>query len=324
LAAAGTPDFSSIPAISIASLSRDPVATTRVIAEIGRACESAGFFYVVDHGVPHDSIDAIFAAARAFFALPQQRRDALDVHRSPNFRGYVPMGFKGSGVPQRLLEAFQIMLELGPDDPDVRAGSVMHGPNVWPADGPGFSARAFRAAMERYYADVWRLSERALGAFACALGQEADYFQGYFTKPLTQLRLLHYPPQAPEAGAQGVEAHTDPGALTILMQDSVGGLEARNRAGHWIAAPPIPYSFVINVGDMMQRWTDGRFASTPHRVANRTGQGRFSIPFFVNPDYDATIAPVLGGETRDAAFYEPLACGPYIEAAYRAAWPRAG
>jgi isopenicillin N synthase-like dioxygenase len=324
LAAAGTPDFSSIPAISIASLGRDPVATTRVIAEIGRACESAGFFYVVDHGVPHDSIDAIFAAARAFFALPQQRRDALDVHRSPNFRGYVPMGFKGSGVPQRLLEAFQIMLELGPDDPDVRAGSVMHGPNVWPADGPGFSASAFRAAMERYYADVWRLSERALGAFACALGQEADYFQGYFTKPLTQLRLLHYPPQAPEAGAQGVEAHTDPGALTILMQDSVGGLEAHNRAGHWIAAPPLPYSFVINVGDMMQRWTDGRFASTPHRVANRTGQGRFSIPFFVNPDYDATIAPVLGGETRGAALYEPLACGPYIEAAYRAAWPRAG
>jgi isopenicillin N synthase-like dioxygenase len=128
--AAETKDFSSIPAISIAGLGRDAAATNRVAAEIGRACESAGFFYVVDHGVPHDAIDAIFAAARAFFALPRELRDALDVHRSPNFRGYVPMGLKGSGVPRRLLEAFQIMLELGPDDPDVRAGSVMHGPNV--------------------------------------------------------------------------------------------------------------------------------------------------------------------------------------------------
>ncbi len=322
--AAEPSDFSSIPAISIAALGRDAAATDRVVAEIGRACESAGFFYVVDHGVPHDAIDAIFAAARAFFALPQERRDALDVHRSPNFRGYVPMGFKGLGVPQRLLEAFQIMLELGPDDPDVRAGSVMHGANVWPPDGPGFSASAFRAAMEPYHDAVWRLSERVLSAFARALGQAPDYFQGYFTKPLTQLRLLHYPPQPPEAGAQGVEAHTDPGALTILMQDSVGGLETRNRAGQWIAAPPIPYSFVINIGDMMQRWTNGRFVSTPHRVANRTGQGRFSIPFFVNPDYGATIAPALGGKARGAALYEPLACGPYIEAAYRAAWPRAG
>ena len=131
---------------------------------------------------------------------------------------------------------------------------------------------------------------------------------------------MHYPPQPAQPGAQGVEAHTDPGALTILLQDEVGGLEARNRAGEWIAASPIPYSLVINIGDMMQRWTNGRFVSTPHRVANRTGRGRFSVPFFVNPDYDATIAPAFGGE----ALYEPLACGPYIEAAYRAAWPRAG
>src|SRR5271166_120337 len=175
--AAEPSDFSSIPAISIAGLGRHAAATDRIVAEIGRACETAGFFYVVDHGVPHASIDAIFAAARAFFALPQGLRDAVDVHRSPNFRGYVPMGFKGAGVPQRLLEAFQIMLELGPDDPDVRAGSVMHGPNVWPADGPGFSADAFRAAMERYHEAVSRLSQRVLSAFACALGQEPDYFR---------------------------------------------------------------------------------------------------------------------------------------------------
>jgi isopenicillin N synthase-like dioxygenase len=252
--AAEARDFSSIPMISVAGLGRgDAAAIDRVVAEIGSACETAGFFYVVDHGVPRDAIDAIFVGARAFFALPRAMRDAIDVHSSRNFRGYVPIGFKGSGVPLRQLEAFQIMLDLGPDDPDVRAGLVMHGPNVWPSDGPGFSAASFRAALERYQDAVWTLSERLLSAFALALGQERDYFRGDFRKPLTQLRLLHYPPQPPEAGAQGVEAHTDPGAFTVLLQDSVGGLEARNRAGQWIPAPPVAHSFVINIGDMMQR-----------------------------------------------------------------------
>ena len=253
--------------------------------------------------------------------MPQGLRDAIDVHRSANFRGYVPQGFKGSGVPRRQLEAFQIMLELGPDDPHVRAGSVMHGPNVWPADGPGFSASAFRAAMERYYDAVWRLSERLLATFARLSHAGARLFPAiFFEAPHSASSPALSAAACSRPDAQGVEAHTDPGALTILLQDAVGGLEARNRAGQWISAPPIPYSLVINIGDMMQRWTNGRFVSTPHRVANRTGRGRFSVPFFVNPDYDATIAPAFGGE----ALYEPLACGPYIEAAYRAAWPRAG
>ena len=314
-------DFSSIPIVSLSGLGQKD-GLQKIVAEIGAACGSAGFFYIVDHGVPHDDIDGIFGAARAFFALPQSARDAIDVHRSPNFRGYVPAGFKGSGVPLRKLEAFQIMLDLGPDDPDVKAGSVMHGPNVWPTDAPGFSAAAFRTTMEGYQSEVTRLSQRLLSVFALALDQPPGFFRPFFKKPLTQLRLLHYPPQPPDAGAEGVEAHTDPGALTVLLQDSTGGLEARNRAGAWISAPPIPYSFVINIGDMMQRWTGGRFVSTPHRVANRTGRGRLSVPFFVNPDYGATISPApdARGERPDAA---PLACGPYIEAAYRAAWPRA-
>jgi isopenicillin N synthase-like dioxygenase len=318
-------DFDSIPVVSLAGLPGvGRRSADRVIDDIGRACEAAGFFYVVDHGVAHDAIEAVFAAAVAFFALPQAVRDVVDVSRSPCFRGYVPMSVKGPGVPPRRLEAFQIMADLGPEDPHVRAGSVMHGPNVWPEEAPGFSAGAFRAALERYYDEVSRLSERLLGAFAGALGQAPDYFRPFFTKPLTQLRLLHYPPQPKEAEALGVEAHTDPGAFTILMQDSVGGLEARNRAGQWISAPPIPFSFVINIGDMMQRWTDGRFASTPHRVANRSQQDRLSVPFFVNPGYEAIVAPILGENGHGEAQYEPLICGPYIEAAYRAAWPRDG
>jgi isopenicillin N synthase-like dioxygenase len=313
-------DFSEIPVINIAALlGRGSGDIDKTAAEIVSACETAGFFYVVEHGIASEAIDAVFKAAHWFFTRPQGERDALNVSTSPNFRGYVPMGITGPNVPRRMLEAFQMMLELGPDDPGVRAGNVMYGPNRWPDGAP-----EFRAAMEAYYSAVTELSHRLLGAFARGLALPDDYFRSFFRKPLTQLRLLHYPPRPPESTAEGVEAHTDTGAFTILLQDEVGGLEVRNRAGAWLRAAPIAGSFVINIADMMQRWTNGRFVSTPHRVANRTGRDRISVPFFANPDYDATIAPLATNPgAGDGKAYEPLACGPYVEAAYRAAWPRA-
>ncbi|WP_395678044.1 isopenicillin N synthase family dioxygenase [Inquilinus sp.] len=294
-------DFQRIPVIDLG--------TPDASAGIGRACETAGFLYVTGHGVPAEVVDGVFDAARWFFARPLPEREALDVAASPCFRGYVPMGIAGPGVPRRLVEAFQVMLDLGPDDPDVRAGSVMHGPNRWP------EGAAFRAALEAYYVAMSGLTDRLLDAFARALDLDPGHFRPFFRKPLTQLRLLHYPPQPPDEEAQGVEAHTDTGAFTILLQDQIGGLEVRNRAGDWIAATPVPGSFVINIGDMMQSWTDGRFVSTPHRVANRSGRGRISVPFFANPDYDAVAVPLSGDASR------ALACGPHVEAAYRAAWP---
>ncbi len=312
-------DFVEIPVIDIAPLQGGAsVGVDRVTREIVAACENAGFFYVVGHGVPPQAIDAIFAAARWFFARPQAERDALDVKTSTNFRGYVPMGITGPNVPRRLLEAFQMMLDLGPDDPEVRAGNIMRGPNRWPPAAP-----RFRAAMEDYFDAATALSHRLLAAFARGLGMEDDYFEPFFRKPLTQLRLLHYPPQPPDSEALGVEAHADSGAFTILLQDQVGGLEVRNRAGRWIAAAPIPGALVINIGDMMQRWTSGRYVSTPHRVANRSGLDRISVPFFANPDYDAIVTPLASALSPGAEPREPLACGPYVEAVYRAAWPRA-
>ena len=312
-------DFIAIPVIDLAALQAGaPHEIERVTREIVAACETAGFFYVVNHGVFAATVTAIFDAARWFFARPQRERDALDVAASPNFRGYVPMGITGPNAPRRMLEAFQMMLDLPADDPHVRAGNVMHGANRWPSDAP-----SFRAAMETYYSEVTALSLRLLSAFARGLDLRDDYFAAYFRKPLTQLRLLHYPPQPADSNAMGVEAHTDTGAFTILLQDEVGGLDVRNRAGQWIAATPIPGSFVINIGDMMQRWSNGRFVSTPHRVVNRTGQDRLSAPFFANPDYDAIIEPLPRRRSGEAEVYEALACGPYVEAAYRAAWPRA-
>jgi len=312
-------DFAEIPVINIAALQGGRAADVDKVTEaIVAACESVGFFYVVDHGIPSRLVEDIFGVARWFFARPQTERDALDVAASPNFRGYVPMGITGPNVPRRMLEAFQMMLELGPYDPDVLAGNIMYGPNRWPADAP-----RFRTTMETYYDAVSDLSQRLLAAFARGLALPDDYFRPFFRKPLTQLRLLHYPPQPPDSDAQGVEAHTDTGGFTILLQDQTGGLEVRNRSGLWLPAAPIAGSFVINIADMMQRWTNGRFISTPHKVRNRSGKDRISVPFFANPDYDATILPLTRTLRVGEKPYEPLACGPYVEAAYLAAWPRA-
>ena len=253
----GKPDFTEIPLIDIAALrmnARDGV--DEVAARIAEACETTGFFYVSGHGVSDSTIAGIFDAADWFFAAPQALRDALDVKTSPNFRGYVPMGIIGPNKPRRMLEAFQMMLDLPPDDPDVRAGNIMAGPNRWPDGAP-----AFRAAMEAYFAAMMDLTRLLLSAFARGLRVPDVFFSAHFRKPLTQLRLLHYPPQPPDSDAEGVEAHTDTGAFTML-QDDVGGLEVRTRDGRWIAAAPISGALVINIADMIQRWTNGRFVST--------------------------------------------------------------
>src|SRR6516225_3216778 len=240
-------DFAEIPVIDIGPLRggrSDGVG--KVAAHISEACETAGFFYVTGHGVSEATIAGIFAAAHWFFAAPQAVRDTLDVATSPNFRGYVPMGIVGPDKARRMLEAFQMMLELPAEDPDALAGNIMFGPNRWPDAAP-----AFRAAMEAYFDAMMELTRLLLSAFSRALGLPDDFFQKHFRKPLTQLRLLHYPPQPPDSDAEGVEAHTDTGAFTILMQDDVGGLEVRTRAGLWMPATPIPGAFVINIGDMM-------------------------------------------------------------------------
>ena len=175
------PDFTEIPLIDIAALrTSERDGADEVAARIVEACETAGFFYVAGHGVSDSTIAEIFAAADWFFGAPQTLRDALDVKTSPNFRGYVPMGIVGPMKPRRMLEAFQMMLDLPPDDPDVRAGNVLAGPNRWPD-----SAEAFRAAMESYFTAMMELMGLLLSAFARGLGLPDEFFSAHFLKPLT-------------------------------------------------------------------------------------------------------------------------------------------
>ena len=177
-----------IPIIDITSLVSNGTTQKSVINEIRDACETVGFFYVIGHGISRDEQVGIFSTAREFFALPRHRKHSVDVANSRCFRGYVPFALTGPNVPKRMLEAFQIMLSLGPDDPDVAAGNMMYGENQWPEDAP-----RMRAILEAYFRGMEILSNQLLSAFALALGEGSGFFRSYYQKPLTQLRLLHYP-----------------------------------------------------------------------------------------------------------------------------------
>ena len=277
-----------LPVIDFAPfLNGDADRRAMVAHEISQACEGTGFFYLTGHAVPQPEIDAIFAASRRFFALPLDERLNVRLEIGPN-RGYQPVGsriYSEHADAPDLNESFKYQHEYPADDPDIRAGNRVHALNQWPQGLPGW-----RDTLLAYYDQMERLTGAMLRAFALALDLDESYFLGFYRKPLTQINLIHYPPHPPVTpGRQfGLRPHADTTAFTILAQGSVGGLQVEH-AGGWIDVPPIPGTFVINIGDMLARWTNDRFASTPHRVINRSGTERYSVPFFAIPDFDAVV-----------------------------------
>jgi isopenicillin N synthase-like dioxygenase len=279
-----------IPIIDMGPFLRgDAAARAGVAARIGAACREIGFFYVVNHGAPADLVARAFAEAARFFALGDAAKAAIAIERSACHRGWFRVGGENLDPAKQavgdLKEGVKIGRDLAADHPLVVAGVPLHGPNQWP-DLPGW-----RAVMEEYYGAMEALGRELLHAFALGLGIDEGYFDGWLDCPMTTLGPLHYPPQAGHiTEAQlGAGAHTDYGCLTMLAQDEAGGLQVRNAAGVWIDAPPVAGSFVVNIGDMMERWTNGVFTSTRHRVINVSGRERYSIPFFFDPDFAAPV-----------------------------------
>ena len=294
-----------------------------VAAAIRDACETIGFFYLSGHGVPQEKIDAVFAASRRFFALPLAERLKVKLTPKQN-RGYQPLGSRMYGdkadAPD-LNESFKFQHDLPVDDPDIADGGRVHALNRWPGNLPGW-----REVLLAYYDAMEQLTETLLRGFALALELPETYFAAFYRRPLTQINLLHYPPHPPVTpGRQfGLRPHSDTTAFTILAQGDEGGLQVQ-QGEEWIEAPPIPRTFVINIGDMMARWTNDRFASTPHRVINRSGRERYSIPFFAIPDFDAVVAclPSCTGPGRPVK-YPPLHVGAFMTDSNAKDWTKDG
>jgi isopenicillin N synthase-like dioxygenase len=232
-----------------------------------------------------------FDLAATFFALPIEEKSLIAIERSTCHRGWFSVGGENlDPARQQYSGDFKEGIKIGQDLPAnhslVSAGVPLHGPNQWPAN-PAEFVPAFR----EYYSLMSSLARSLMQAFALALGLPEEHFDAFLTRPMATAGPLHYPPPTgPITDAQlGAGAHTDFGALTILAQDANGGLQVRNAAGRWIDVPPIDGTFVVNVGDMMARWTNGLFASTVHRVINTSGRDRYSIPFFFDPNHDAPV-----------------------------------
>jgi isopenicillin N synthase-like dioxygenase len=274
--------FQSLPVVDVAGLYSDLLEDRcRVARELGAACRDAGFFYLTGHRVMPACSRELMAQAAAFFAQSSQQKLELYIGKSPNHRGYVPAGeevFYGGARDQK--ESFDLCFELPNDQRD----HPFAGPNVWP-ELPGF-----REAVSAYYGAVFELGCRLLRGFALALELPEAFFDRFVTAPPSQLRLLHYPPNPSPEVTVGIGAHTDYECFTILLS-SAPGLEVMNGAGEWIDAPPRDGSFVVNIGDMLETWTNGELTATSHRV-RKVKQERFSFPLFFSCDYEVEVAPL--------------------------------
>jgi isopenicillin N synthase-like dioxygenase len=258
-----------------------------VAAEIGRACREIGFFYVSGHGVSAPLEEQLETVSHRFFALPDADKRIIDMALGgPAWRGYFPAG-----------------RELTSGRPDSKEGLYFGAEQAWssrPLCGPNLfppMLPELRRVVLDYIAAMTRLGHQLMAGLSLSLGLPERYFHDRYTAdPLVLFRVFHYPPPqsvALPADSWGVGEHTDYGLLTILKQDSMGGLEIKTRAG-WIAAPPIPGTFVCNLGDMLDRMTGGRYRSTPHRVRVPASRGRLSFPFFFDPNLDARVAALPG------------------------------
>ena len=280
-----------IPVIDISALVSGNEDRREVAGRIGQACRDWGFFYIVGHGVDEHLQRRLEEVSRQFFA--QDLETKLEIKMSLGgraWRGYFPVGGELTSGKPDLKEGIYFGAELEDDHPLVMAGTPLHGPNLFPADIP-----QFRETVLAYMAAMTTLGHSLMAGIALSLGLEESYFfDRYTSDPLILFRIFNYPPQPLNNESEsnlGVGEHTDYGLLTILRQDMSGGLEVKTKSG-WVAAPPIPNSFVCNIGDMLDRMTGGRYLSTPHRVRNLARHNRLSFPFFFDPNFSAEVRPI--------------------------------
>lgn len=300
-----------IPTICVSGLrSGDEKQVQRIADEIGWAARTIGFFQISDHGIDLGLIEATYQAAARFFALPDETKRKYYIGLSSNHRGYVPFTEKGDYPDEknRSYEAFDLGLDLPADDVDYRSGNRLLGPNVWPdLDG-------FKETVAQYYREISALGRLISSCLEIHLGLPRGTMSEHMSKPISQLRLLHYVRQQHTKDHKSVNmgAHTDYECLTLLHTRNKG-LQVLTQEDSWIDVPIDPDVFVVNIGDMLEAWSNGLLRSTPHRVLNLRPE-RFSLPYFVATNYDTVIKPFKQLVSADRpAQYEPFVAGHHLE-----------
>jgi isopenicillin N synthase-like dioxygenase len=279
----------SLPVIDLGLARRSAAARTALARELDQACREFGFFYLVGHEIDVRSSDELMSLAREFFARGQAEKMQIHMSRGGRaWRGYFPVGGELTSGQPDLKEGLYFGTELDDSDPRVRAGIPMHGRNLFPDVG------RFRASVLGYMSALATAGQQVLSVMAEGLGLDADYFQRRYTgDPTVLFRIFRYPPDEAAREGWGVGAHTDYGLLTLLQQDEVGGLQVLNR-DRWLDVPPLAGSLVCNVGDMLERLTNGRYLSALHRAKNLSARERLSMVLFLDPAFDAKLEPLPG------------------------------
>lgn len=295
-----------IPTVDIAPYLQDPSSSAAqdIVTQVRTACTTTGFFQLVGHNIPRSLQDQVFAGSKAFFDLPREEKHKLDKSGSvgASNRGYEILGNQGlqEGTLPDLKEGFYVGQEIPASDPRVLKKAFLMGPNLWP---PAHlvSEEVFKEPMSRYWKLMFDLSLHVMDILAAGLPYGPEVFKEFTSNDaVSSIRLLHYPPDKSNSADQlGAGAHTDFGAITLLLQDSIGGLQVWDYAEKtWVDVTPNPDAYVVNVGDMLQMWTSGEYKSSLHRVINRTGLDRYSVPFFFDGNIDTVLNP-LDGSVRE-------------------------
>jgi isopenicillin N synthase-like dioxygenase len=317
----------SVPVIDIAPFrSGTPAERAAVAAEVARACTDIGFLVISGHGVPSELIDETYTTTKNFFESPLETKLAVARPEAGQIRGYSGVEQEGLGlledepVPADLKESFDIgPLDVPADDPyySSEAAGAHFAPNLWPA-----TSDEFEQTYRRYYRAMETLTLEMFEIFATALELPTGFFVDKVDRHISLLRTNYYPPQpdAPKPNQLRGGAHSDYTAMTILWQEDVpgGGLQVQNKAGEWVDVPVVPGTFVVNLGDSLERWTNDKWVSTMHRVVNPPREvaathSRVSIPYFVQPNYDAVIECIdTCFDDENPAKYGPVRNGEYL------------
>ncbi|CAG8983629.1 hypothetical protein HYALB_00004059, partial [Hymenoscyphus albidus] len=298
-----------ISCIDISPFLKSPefVASQKIVDQVRTTCETTGFFQITGHGVSKKLQDEVFQAVARLFALDIEEKNKLDKSKSvgASSRGYEMIWGQilQDGTLPYLKEGYYIGKEIPADDPRVKSKRFPMGPNLWP-DSSLIPEHLFRQPMEKYYEEMFKLSLKVLDLFAASLPYGSSIFKDFTPNDaVAAIRLLHYPPDHGNDERQlGAGAHTDFGAMTLLLQDGIGVLQVYSESApekeRWVDVNPDRNTYVVNIGDMLQMWTNGRYKSGLHRVVNRSGKDRYSIPYFFDGNVDCVLSPLDGSQVK--------------------------
>ena len=305
-----------IPLIDISEFPAN--GSPETVERVEQACRDVGFMYIEGHGIESDTIHRIREAVIAYFAKPGDEKLSERITRN-NYRGYIPTGFfspNSGDVSSDLYEGYKLHLEVAADD-SIVGDCDLYGPNRWPA-----RPSDFRVAVMNYWRACDQVANTLLRIIATILQIDQKRFLQLFEKPLTNMTLLHYPPQDPAVDQYGIHPHKDTDALTILAGTGVAGLMIRRRNSDvWLEAAPPDHTLIVNIGDLLELWSGGYFVSTPHKVVNTSGADRYSFPYFVVPRYDTVVDPLV--PTQPGFRRESVHVGDVSREVWRTNWPDA-